>query len=802
MGRFLKYFLILLVSIILLLWVYIQSHQPVLRGKLEIPQLTSQVDTYFDEYGIPHIYADNAKDAFRAFGYLHAQDRLFQMDLMRRVGGGRLSEIIGDDMKETDAFFRTLGTNRKAKEDAVRFENAPQQIKEITLAYLEGVNEFVRNGKHPLEYRVLGADPEEFTVEDVYCIAGYMAYSFAYALRTDPLVQDFYDKLGPEYLRSLDLAVTNDILPLDTLRGDSVVPDSLTPQLSLVQPFFPDMLPVPMLQGSNGWALGASKTLSGKVMLSNDTHIKYSAPGTWYEAHIEYPGFGFYGNFISGIPVALVGHTRNHAWGLTMFEDDDSDFFVERFANADSSATVYKDSLEARVAKYSETVKVKGGVDTTFTVYETIHGVLINNHLPIKSDVPISMYWNYTALNNELLEAFHMMNRADNLEDFEKGVEMIASPGLNVTYGDASGNIAQWSASKLILRSDSSDGKLYGKGYASGWNFKDYYSFDANPKTINPERDFVHSANQMHDSTEGELYPGYYAPETRADRIEELLKNQSNATVESAKEAMLDHVSATEADVAHVLAEIIRHSGAVFTNTEEMALEKLELWGGAHDLRDVEPTIYYKFLYHTLLNSLQDEVGDEVFQKLFSTHLLKRSYPKMFREPASPWWDDVKTSAKVETRESIVLKSFQKSVMELEDELGADIQSWTWDRVHSLEHPHVFSAVSILKEFFHVGPFPSTGGNETVNNAGFIFNGNGEYIAHYGPAMRIVIDFADIENAVSILPTGNSGNVMSPHYSDQAEMYVNGKFRKMKMNKKEIGKSNNHLVLLPAQKEE
>ncbi|MEM9052663.1 MAG: penicillin acylase family protein, partial [Bacteroidota bacterium] len=199
MGRFLKYFLIGLVSIILLLWIYIKSHQPVLRGKLEIPQLTTQVDAYFDEYGIPHIYADNAQDAFRAFGYLHAQDRLFQMDLMRRVGGGRLSEIIGADMKKTDAFFRTLGTNRKAKEDAARFENAPQQIKEITLAYLEGVNEFVRNGKHPLEYRVLGADPEEFTVEDVYCIAGYMAYSFAYALRTDPLVQDFYEKLGPEY---------------------------------------------------------------------------------------------------------------------------------------------------------------------------------------------------------------------------------------------------------------------------------------------------------------------------------------------------------------------------------------------------------------------------------------------------------------------------------------------------------------------------------------------------------------------------------------------------------------------------
>ncbi|MEM9051225.1 MAG: penicillin acylase family protein, partial [Bacteroidota bacterium] len=501
------------------------------------------------------------------------------------------------------------------------------------------------------------------------------------------------------------------------------------------------------------------------------------------------------------IPVALVGHTRNHAWGLTMFEDDDSDFFIERFAISDSSATVYKDSLEAKVAKYTETVKVKGGGDTTFTVYETVNGVLINHHLPIKSDIPISMYWNYTALENELLEAFYQMNRADNLKDFEIGVEMIASPGLNVNYGDASGNIAHWSASKLIMRSDSSDGKLYGKGYASGWNFKDYYGFDANPKIINPDRDFVHSANQMHDTTEGILYPGYYAPDSRSNRIEELLEDHSNATVESVQKLMLDNVSETEADVAHLLVRIIRNSGAVFTDIEETALEELEVWRGSHDLSDVEPTIYYKLLYYTLKHTMQDEVGNEVFEKLFTTHLLKRSYPKIFQELESPWWDDVKTEAKIESRESIVLKSFQKSVMELEDELGTDVQSWTWDRVHILEHPHVFSAVSVLKEFFHIGPFPAPGGNETVNNAGFILNGNGEYIAHYGPAMRIVIDFADIENATSILPTGNSGNVMSPHYSDQAEMYVNGEFRKMKMNKKEIETSNNHLVLSPLNKE-
>lgn len=802
MGKLLKYFLVAVLAVILVFWVFIQSHQPVLKGKLDIASLQAPVEVYFDEFGIPHIYADNAEDAYKAFGYVHAQDRLFQMDLMRRVGGGRLSEIIGPEMKDTDMFFRTLGTNRKAKEDAARFDKLPERIRSITLAYLEGVNAYINTAKHPLEYKVLGVDPEPFTVEDIYCVSAYMAYSFAYALRTDPLVEDISNKLGPDYLRSFDLAVTNDILPVDTLVPDSLINDSLAGQLSLTRPHFPDMLPIPTLQGSNGWAIAPTRTLSGKVMLSNDTHIKYAAPGVWYEAHIEYPGYGFYGNFIAGVPVALIGHTRNHAWGLTMFEDDDSDFFVERFSESDSSSTVYRDSLEAPVLKYDETVVVSGESDTTFTVYETVHGVLINDFLPTIEDRPISMYWNYTNNENLLLEAFYRMNRADNIDDFKKGVEMIASPGLNIVYGDAAGNIANWSASKLLKRPDSVDGKHFSKGFSAYANYEGYYSFDQNPQSINPYEGFIFSANQMHDTTEGVLYPGYYAPDTRADRIEDLLEDQTIATIESIQNTMLDVVSITEAGNAHEITRVIRNSNEVLTDLEEAALEELEVWLGSHALEDIEPTIYYKTLYYILKHTFSDELGNEKFEKLLNTHLIKRSYPKLIANDDSPWWDDLKTKGQTESREIIVIKSFKKAIMELNEELGSDIEAWKWQNVHFIEHPHVFSSVTLLNQFFHVGPFPSPGGNETINNASFIFNGNGTYTAHYGPAMRIVIDFADIENATSILPTGNSGNVMSPHYSDQAEMYVNGEYRKMKMNKAEIKKSNNLLMLLPAEKEE
>lgn len=798
MIRILKYFFLIVFAVVLVLWVYLQSHQPVLRGKLKLEGLQSEVETYFDEYGVPHIYASNQEDAYRAFGYLHAQDRLFQMELMRRVGSGRLSEIFGEETKETDAFFRTLGIQRKALKDAERFGQLPEPVKRITTAYLAGVNQYIKNGKWPLEYKILRFKPEPFDIQDLYEISGYMSYSFAYALRTDPLVHKMAESLGPRYMRSLDLAVTNDLFPVDTLESDSVIMEpEAEVTASLERPYLPGQLPIPTLQGSNNWALAPSRTLSSKAILANDTHIRYSSPCAWYEAHIEYPGFGFYGNFLAGIPVALVGHSRNHAWGMTMFEDDDSDFFIERFTAKDSSYTVYEDSLEAPVSRYTERVKVKGGEDTVFTVYETVHGPLINGFLPVEMDEPVSMYWNYTAHENTLLESFYRMNHSSDINGFRDAVKDIASPGLNVAYADASGNIALWSASKLINRSDSIDGKVFGEGFKADHEYLGYYGFGQNPQIENPASGMVYSANQFHDSTKGKAYPGYYAPDNRADRLDLLLRGAFPATVEGMKGVSLDVVSDVEAAVARSLCELIRNSDQVLSDAEEWALDSLESWDGSHELSDIEPTIYYKFLYYVLRNAMVDELGEENFKDLMNTHLIKRSYPKLIDMADSPWWDDLKTTEKRESREKIVLQSFSKAIMEIEDELGSDPEDWKWAYVHFVEHPHPFSKVAMLDRFFHIGPFPAPGGNETVNNAGFHFNGDGLYMAHYGPAMRIIIDFADVENALSILPTGNSGNVMSPHYADQAEMYVNGEFRKMKMNRDEIVSEGNKLLIEP-----
>lgn len=791
MGKFLKYFLLFLAFAILVFWVWLQSHQPVLRGRQDMAGLKAEVEVIFDPYGIPHIYAGNAEDAYRAFGYVHAQDRLFQMELMRRVGAGRLSEIFGKEFLETDLFFRTIGTNRKAASQTAKFEELPENYQRYTHAYLDGINAFINDGKLPLEFSLAGIEPEPFQVEDIYFISAYMAYSFSFSIRTDPVVEYIDRHFGPEYLIGFDLAN----LQPDTLARDTIA-DTLTTVAALLPPRLPDEVPVPVLQGSNAWMLGPSRTLSGKVIFANDTHIKYSSPSVWYEAHIEYPGFGFYGNFLAGIPVALIGHSRSHSYGMTMLENDDSDFFIERFAASDSSLTVFGDSLTAEVKKYRETVNYDD-TDTTITVYETANGVIINDFLPITIAEPISMYWTYLDINSKLLEAFFRMSSSADIRTFESAVSLIGSPGLNVNYGDASGNIAVWAAGKLIKRPEGVGGKRFIPGYVDSLQYQGFYDFSENPREVNPESDLAFSANQMHDTTSNLAYPGYYAPDTRYERIESLLSPMQQAYVDTIKSVSLDVVSKTEALVAHEIARVIIASEPELSATANDALELLLGWDGNHRLKDIEPTIYYKVLFHILRRTLTDELGNDIFELLTSGHLIKRSYPKFIQSDEFPWWDNLKTGRKVETRTDIFVEAFQKSVEELEKELGSDPESWNWERVHFIDHPHPFGSKALLKPFFNVGPFAAPGGMETINNSSFHLNGEGKYTANYGPAMRIILDFGDIENGISILPTGNSGNVLSPHYSDQAEMFVNGDFRKMMMNEDEIREEGQSLFLRP-----
>ena len=233
------------------------------------------------------------------------------------------------------------------------------------------------------------------------------------------------------------------------------------------------------------------------------------------------------------------------------------------------------------------------------------------------------------------------------------------------------------------------------------------------------------------------------------------------------------------------------------SNNEKQTIEILKKWNGSNNLKDIAPTIYQKWIYKYLKKTFQDELGEENFKMLLTTHIVKQIIEPQSKNENSVWWDDVTTKTKKETRSEILNKSFHEAILVLENQLGKDVNSWSWDRVHTLEHQHPLGKVAALRSIFNVGPFSVSGSTEVINNLFFDFTDSGEYSIKGGPSTRRVIDFSDIENSESVLPTGQSGNPFSKHYNDQAEMYNAGKFRKMKLNKEEIIKTSTKLVFIP-----
>lgn len=796
MKFLLKALLVLVVLLALAavgVYIYALGLRPQYSGEVEMASLNKDVEVLYDEYGIPHIYAQNASDAYFSLGYIHAQDRLFQMDLLRRVGSGRLSEFFGETTRGVDRLFRTLGIAESAKESAADFDELDPELKTAVQSYLNGVNHFAETGPVPLEYLIGGLPREPFTVEDVYSTAGYMAFSFAAALRTDPLVAQISEQLGAEYLK--DLAVHH--YPGEIVSPKGISTDSM-PTITNDALAQLDQLALPIFTGSNNWVVAGSRTQSGKPIMANDTHIKYSQPSTWFEAHIEFPGNRLYGNFLAGIPLALIGHNERVSWGITMFQNDDIDFYFEEKHPEDSLKVRYKDNLWADVELNREIIRIKDSPNDTLWVQKTPHGPIVNEFINQTYNKPISMYWTYTRLPNELPEAFFALNRAQNINQARDAIKLIHAPGLNFSYADADNNIALWSAAHLIKRPAHVNSKLILNGATGHDDPLGFYSFEANPQVENPASGVVYSANSQHDTTAaGILYPGYYSADARMIRIAELLSKQEIWSVEEMKKVTPDNFSPHDAKLAKVLfSEIARSDDSELIEF----FEPLNSWQGDHELESKTPVLYYPLLYHLLHHTFADELGEEQFANFLNTPLMKRTTYKVFNKMESVWFDDVSTADNRETKSDIVIAAAKSAFGQLKEQNPSG-HFPTWGDVHTVTFEHPMGAVKPLDKIFNVGPFPIAGTNESLNQEGFQQNSSGVYPVQHGPQMRIIIDMAEPEQSISVNPTGQSGNPLSEFYSDQAALFVGEKYRPQLMNRKAIEQNTKHKLRLISTKQ-
>lgn len=779
------------------IWIWLRSLNPPMNGEFELEGLQKPVEVFFDEYGVPHIYAENEEDAYYALGYCVARDRWFQMEIVRRVASGRLAETIGKDGIESDKLYRTLGLRHYGEISAKSYLGERKSpFQKAAYAYLDGFNAYVRSGDKPFEFYLLGIEPEEITPVDVYTIVGYMAFGFAEGFREDPFNTVVLNQLGPGYLADLNTGWHPDHAKIPVHRYQERTPGA---EMAVFNNKIIRQHIAPKWIGSNGWAMSGSRTKSGKPILASDTHMGYSQPSIWYEAHMEFPGHSFYGNFLPGVPAAMVGHNSFSGWGLTMFENDDTDFYTEIINPENPSECRFKGEwtkLEVR----KEKIKVKDGENLDIEVRTTPHGPIISDVLDtafsLKGKTPVSVWWTFHKEPNKALEAAWMLLHAKGLKDAVRAASMINAPGLNAQYADIHGNIAWWATAKLVKRAPHVNPKVFLDGSEGKDEPEGYYPFESNPHSVNPPWGFIYSANNQPDSIDGILYPGYYVPQDRAARIEKLLTPGNDWDIEKMQEVITDVVSDQKAVSAQIMLDPIRDSEEDPFGKELRDL--LNNWKGSHRLTDKEPIVFYKYLYHILHEGMSDELGEGLFEVFNNSHLMQRSWPLLLNNDSSAWWDDIQTAV-VESKWDIFNRAWTKSKAELKEQLGTDVKQWEWGQVHYLEFIHPIGRVRPFDKILNSGRVPASGGSETINNISFDLNGSGEYRATFGPAMRILIDFSDVRNSVSVLPAGQSGYFMNRHYRDQMEMYSRGGFRLQKMDEREIRDgAEGRLVLRPA----
>jgi penicillin amidase len=349
--------------------------------------------------------------------------------------------------------------------------------------------------------------------------------------------------------------------------------------------------------------------------------------------------------------------------------------------------------------------------------------------------------------------------------------------GLNVLYADTDDNIAWWASGRLPKRQPYINPSTVLDGASGKDEVLGFYPFELNPQSENPEDGMLETSNDQPPAVDGEIYPGYYSPGYRASRAKQLLNSQNKWSPEEMERIHLDNYSQRDAMIVKlVLNQVGADKFASKNAVYAQAIKALQHWDGKSDVNNIGVTIYTKMLYYVLEQAMADELGEKSFKKLVSSNLVRSSLERLFTNPDCIWWDNINTPEK-ETRTDAFRMGLDEAITSLQQQLGDDVSKWRWGKVHVLTHIHPIGRKEPFDKIFNVGPFEIGGTNEVIDKEAFNYNVSGTYTVKSGPALRFLIDMANPTTKLTILPTGQSGNFMSPHYDDQAKMFVTGKYR-------------------------
>lgn len=802
---------ILIVVIVLLSYLMLRKSLPEYEGTKSFAGLKSEVKILRDSHAVPMIIAEDEEDAAFALGYIHAQERLFQMDVARRAGEGRLSEVFGNKTVPYDKMFRTIGIYKNVKENYSRLNPLSRKILE---AYSKGINKFIEEakGKYPIEFDVLGYDPYPWKPEHSLVIAKLMGWELNISWWTDIAFASLVQKLGTEKAKEL--------LPDFPQNAPTIIPKDLKSFASIPTDFinvdrdfrkFTGFIGTHI--GSNNWVVNSKKSVSGKPIIANDPHLSFTAPGKWYFAIIKSRNWNTEGFTLPGMPAVVIGKNQNISWVMTNVMADDADFYIEKFDSSGNNYLLNNQWKPLSVEQDSFAVKNSGSYK--FKIVRTHRGPVISNVHPygvlypeVKNSANISMRWTGLEFSDELFAALSI-NKAKNWNEFREALKYFTVPGQNFVYGDAQGNIGYVCAARLPIRRNASPTLVY-DGTTDQNDWIGFVPYDEMPKLYNPPQNFIASANNKTVENFGYHISNIWEPSSRIERITQLLNSKEKHSVKDFENYQNDFVSPYARQITGYILSAF-NSVKINDSNLKLTLELFENWDFKLDADSQVPTIYAEFLNQLLINTLQDELGEELLSEyVFVANVPYRIIPKFF-ESNSVFFDDVRTS-QIETRDDIIRKSLVDALSVLEDKIGKDIKFWQWKDVHKVIFKHMFSGASgVLDKLINIGPFGIGGDGTTIFNTEYSFDRlitkdndtkNSSRSERYenvlGPSMRYIFDFSNPDSVEFILPTGQSGNVMSDHYSDMTKMWLKGKYIKLPITEDKFESSVKHtLILLP-----
>ena len=734
---------------------------------VSIKGLKNKVTVYRDKFGIPHIIATNEDDLYKVTGYIQAQDRMWQMDLLRRVTQGRLSEIFGKDMVETDLILRSLRMPEKS--DYVLSIISPEMLKALQ-NYADGVNQYIEENNLSFEFKVLGYKPEKWTPKHSLNLIGYMAWNLETGWGTESIMYKMKNAVSKEKFKELlpDMSLQKTFVYPDFDKNLQLDDSALTANLKKTEKLAPSIF-----RASNNWVVAGKKSTTGKPIFSNDMHLGLMIPGIWSQIHQQIDGkLDVTGVILPGQPFVIAGHNADIAWGMTNVMLDGADFYIETINPDNPNQYKYNGSWkDMKVEK--EKIKISGEDNPAEKEIKYTHrGPVISGFKNIKDKV-ISMHWIGNEPSNEL-RTIYLLNRAKNWKEFRNACSSFKSVSQNIAYADKEGNIGLQCCAGIPERK--APGYLFFPGDTSLYDWNTFVPFDSLPYIYNPENGYVFSANNR---TIDKNYP-YYISEwfdlpNRANRIKQMLTAKDKLSIEDFKKMQNDQHSVLVDDMKPVILKYINEMTDL-TPDEQKALDLLKNWDNVYSKDEVAPLIFEEFYLVLAKNIIEDETGEKLYKEFQKTDLLTNYLiDNTIKKDGSLWCDDVNTKDKVETLKDMVQKSFKELIPEFKKRTGKMITETKWGDIHKLNLQHPLGKNKMLNFAFNLNRMPRVGGSyHTVSP--YSYNFNDPYLANHGASHRHIYDLSDFDNSLSIIPTGVSDIPSSKHYCDQTDMYIKGEY--------------------------